>query len=88
MSMNEHRADRAEVAAIVFANLVSLGNVSDETVIDLVSDLGHFAKLRLGLQDDDIIRLFENDIGMWLSEDVDPIYDLGYDRRVKIALGR
>jgi hypothetical protein len=85
MSMNEVRADWAEAAAIEFANLVSRGNVSDETVSDLVADLGHFAKLRLSLRDDEIIRLFENGIGMWLSECVDPDYDLGYDQSVKIV---
>ncbi len=72
MSMNEDRADWAEVAAIVFANIVSLGNVSAETVADLVCDLGHFAKLRLGLRNDEIICLFENGIGTWISEDDHP----------------
>ena len=84
MSMNEVRADWAEAAANEFANLVSRGDVSDETVSDLVCDLGHFAKLRLGLRADEIIHLFENGIGMWLSEDVDPDYDLGHDQSVRI----
>ena len=85
MSMNEVRADWAEIAVGVFADMVSLGNVSDETVSDLVCDLGHFAKLRLGLPHDEIIRLFENGIGMWLSEDVDPDNELGHDQRVEIV---
>lgn len=85
MSMNEVRADRGEAVAIEYAHLVSLGNVADETVSDLVTDLGHFAKLRLGLPDDEVIRLFENGIGMWLSECVDPDFELGYDQSVKIV---
>jgi hypothetical protein len=85
MSMNEVRADWAEAAAIEFANMVSMGNVSDETVSDLVGNLGHFAKLRLGLRADEVIHLFENGIGMWLSEDVDPDYDLGHDQKVTIV---
>ncbi len=85
MSMNGVRADWAEAAAIEFADLVSRGDVSDETVSDLVCDLGHFAKLRLGLSAHEIIHLFENGIGMWLSEDVDPDNDLGHDQSVRIA---
>ena len=84
MSMNEVRADWAEAAAIEFADLVSRGDVSDETVSDLVCNLGHFAKLRLGLRNDEIIHLFKNGIGMWLSEDVDPDNDLGHDQSVTI----
>jgi hypothetical protein len=72
MSMNEDRADWAEAAATVFAENVSFGNVSEETVTDLVCDLGHFAKLRLGLGKDEIVRLFEIGVGAWLAEDDHP----------------
>jgi hypothetical protein len=72
MSMNEDRADWAEIAATVFAEIVSCGDISEETVTDLVCDLGHFAKLRLGFSKDEIIRLFEIGVGAWLAEDDHP----------------
>jgi hypothetical protein len=86
MSMNEDRADWAQAAAVTFADLVSLGDVSDETVVDLVSDLGHFAKLRLGLRNNEIIRLFENGIGAWISEDGRPDGDAWEERIVTITV--
>ena len=72
MSMNEQRADLAEAAFDVFAKLVSRCDVSDETIMDLICDLGHFAKINLGMQNTEIIRLFESGIGNWLSEDGHP----------------
>ena len=80
MSMNEDRADWAEAATLAFANLVSFGDVSEETVTDLISDLGHFAKSRLGLHYHEVIRLFENGVEAWIVEDShpdgDPLGDL------------
>jgi hypothetical protein len=69
MPMNEDRADWAAAAAEVFADIVSMGDISEETISDLVCDLVHFAKLRLKLNRDDIIRLLEIGVGAWIAED-------------------
>jgi hypothetical protein len=86
MSMNEDRANWAEAATVAFASLTSLGDVSDETVTDLISDLGHFARLRLGLQYREIIRLFENGIEAWVSETGRPDNDALEGRVVTISI--
>lgn len=86
MSMNEDRANWAEAATVTFANLVSPGDVSDETVTDLISDLGHFAKSRLGLLNHEIVRLFEIGIGAWISEDGHPDGGAWEGRVVTIAI--
>jgi hypothetical protein len=86
MSMNEDRAEWAEAAIEVFAKLVSLCDVSDETVMDLICDLGHYAKLRVGLQNAEITRLYEAGIGNWLSEDGHPEGDPVFEEFVTVRI--
>lgn len=81
---NHDRADWAETALVAFADECMSGQVYEETVIDLVCDLGHFCKIRLGLNDAEIVMLFQHGIGSWKAESDHPSGEPYENRKVFI----
>ena len=65
---NLDRADWAEQALQNFAELTMGGELSEETVADLICDIGHFIELKLGLEKDDVLRLMRFGVGAWNAE--------------------
>lgn len=68
MVTNMDRAEWAEQALQNFADLTMAGDLSEDTVVDLICDIGHFIELKLGLGKGDVIRLMEFAIGAWYAE--------------------
>ena len=65
---NLTRAVWAKSALQTFVDECMDGKISDEAVMDLICDLGHFAELVLRLPEDEIIGLFRIGIGAWKAE--------------------
>jgi hypothetical protein len=72
MTTNFDRAVWAESALSVFADEVMNENIDEETVQDLITDIGHFARQQLGMGRKEVQKLFEVAIGAWSAEDRDP----------------
>jgi hypothetical protein len=72
MSMNEQRAEWARKPLQIFADEVMGGEISADTVADLICDIGHYAKLVLKLQRSTVIQLFELGLSSWKVEDENP----------------
>jgi hypothetical protein len=72
MVSNDDRAEWAQVALQAFADECMFGRVSEESVTDLICDLGHFAERELSLPKTDIIRIFATAIGAWIAESRHP----------------
>lgn len=68
MVNNIDRAEWAGRALKQFADDTMGGYVCDETIADLVCDIGHFAEIELGLSNQLVLRLFEIGIGTWSAE--------------------
>ncbi len=68
MVSNTERAEWAKMALQAFADECACGAISEETVTDLLCDVGHFAQQEFGLKTDDIVKLFSTAIGAWLAE--------------------
>ncbi len=69
MPSNEDRANLAEIAVQAFADEPSSAVMDEETLIDLIRDLGHCARQNLGLSRKSVVRLYEIGIGAWSAED-------------------
>ena len=83
---NSIRADWAGAALQAFAVESMNGVVSDEAVMDLICDLGHYAERVLRLSEDEIIRLFRIGIGAWKAESGHPIGDPQSNKMVEINI--
>jgi hypothetical protein len=83
---NSVRADWAGAALQAFADKSMDGEISDEAVMDLVCDLGHYAELVLCLPESEIIRLFRIGIGAWKAESEHPIGDPYANKKVDIRI--
>jgi hypothetical protein len=66
---NVDRAEWAEAALEQFAKMVMPDEVTEETVQDLVCDIGHFCRLELRLSRDETLALYATAIGCWSAED-------------------
>ena len=72
MSMNEQRAEWARKSLQVFADEVMGGEISADTVSDLICDIGHYAKLVMKLDKLTVVQLFELGLSSWKHEDANP----------------
>jgi hypothetical protein len=66
---NVDRAEWAEAALELFADMVMPGEVSEETAQDLICDVGHFCRIQLRLSRSEVIALYAAAIGCWSAED-------------------
>lgn len=73
MINNVNRAEWAKLALDPFADEVMGGNVDEETVQDLITDLGHYARHGLGMSREEVISLFQIAVGAWSAEDRAPL---------------
>lgn len=83
---NSIRADWAGAAFQTFANESMRGTISDEAVMDLICDLGHYAERVLRLPENEIIGLFRIGIGAWKAESEHPIGDPYSNKMVEISI--
>jgi hypothetical protein len=72
MVQNSERADWAQDALEAFASSCMPGEITEETVTDLICDIGHFARRKLGLNEDAVLRIYEFGIGAWIAEERHP----------------
>ncbi len=79
MATNEERATWAEQALQNFGDLTMGGELSKETITDLICDICHFAELNLGQDKDAVLKLVGAAIGAWSAErdapDGEPIFN-------------
>jgi hypothetical protein len=68
MVNNRDRADWAETALSAFAEACMPGPISEETVMDLICNLGHYAELILGQTPEQSLRNYSVGIGAWRAE--------------------
>ena len=73
MVNNLDRAAWAKAAIQTFADKCLSSKLSEDAVVDLVCDLGHFAELLLCARKRDVLKLFETGIGAWLAESNHPL---------------
>ncbi|MDP1702442.1 MAG: hypothetical protein Q8L53_15975 [Aestuariivirga sp.] len=83
---NSIRADWAGAALQAFADESMDGVISDEAVMDLLCDLGHYAERVLSLTENEIIGLFRIGIGAWKAESEHPIGDPHSNKMVDICI--
>ena len=83
---NSVRADWAGAALQAFADESMDGAISDEAVMDLICDLGHYAERVLRLTEIEIISLFRIGIGAWKAESEHPIGDPHSNKKVDIRI--
>jgi hypothetical protein len=83
---NSIRADWAGAALQAFAEESMNGVISDEAVMDLICDLGHYAERVLRLPETEIIGLFRIGIGAWKAESERPIGDPHFNKKVEIRI--
>ena len=83
---NSIRAVWAEAALQTFADECMGGEISDEAVMDLLCDLGHYAELVLRLPEDEIIGLFRIGIGAWKAESEHQLGDPHNNKKVDIHI--
>jgi hypothetical protein len=83
---NSVRADWAGAALQAFADESMEGVISDEAVMDLICDLGHYAELVLRLPENEIIGLFRIGIGAWKAESEHQFGDPRDNKKVDIRI--
>jgi hypothetical protein len=83
---NSTRADWARTALQAFADESMDGVISDEAVMDLLCDLGHYAERVLHLREGEIIGLFRIGIGAWKAESEHPLGDPHANKKVDIRI--
>ncbi len=83
---NSVRTVWAEAALQTFANECMSGEISDEAVMDLICDLGHYAELVLRLPESEIIGLFRIGIGAWKAESEHRLGDPYDNKKVDIRI--
>ena len=83
---NSLRAEWAGAALQTFADQSMDGVISDEAVMDLICDLGHYAEGTLHLTENEIIGLFRIGIGAWKSESEHQLGDPHDNKRVEIRI--
>lgn len=83
---NSVRAEWAGAALQAFADESMDGVISDEAVMDLICDLGHYAERALRLTENEIIGLFRIGIGAWKAESEHPLGDPHVNKRVDIRI--
>lgn len=85
MAMNEDRAEWGRIALQTFGDLTMGGELSEETIGDLVCDICHFAELELGLNKDRVVELIGFGIGAWSAERSAPDGDPENNDQVSIT---
>ena len=83
---NSVRADWAGAALQTFADKCMGGVISEEAVMDLLCDLGHYAERVLRLPESEIISLFRVGIGAWKAESEHPVGDPHSNKEVDIRI--
>jgi len=83
---NSIRANWAAAALQTFADECMNGEISDEAVMDLLCDLGHYAEQVLRLSEDEVIGLFRIGIGAWKAESVHPLGDPRDNKQIEIRV--
>jgi hypothetical protein len=86
MVNNIDRADWASETLQRFADLTSFGQIDEDTVSDLICDVGHYAEIELKISKAEIIALFGVGIGAWLAESEDPLGEPSFNKRVMITV--
>lgn len=86
MVNNIDRAEWAGMALTVFAARCSGGGVGIEALTDLVTDIGHFGQIELGLSKLQVIDLFQVAVGAWISEADHPEEDPWDNHLVKVEI--
>ena len=83
---NSTRAEWAKLALQTFADECMSGEISEEAMMDLVCDLGHFAELVLRLREEEIIGLFRVGIGAWKAESEHPLGNPRDNKKIEIRV--
>lgn len=86
MVKNIDRAEWAELALRIFADITLGGDCGTDAVTDLVCDLGHYAQIELGLSKSQVVKLFEVGIGAWSAECSHPEEDPSFNAYVSILI--
>lgn len=73
MVNNIDRADWAREALQVFADRCMAGDLTEETLCDLICNIGHYAELELMLSRNEAIRVYSIGIGAWSAESKSPL---------------
>lgn len=81
---NSTRAKWAGLALQAFADECLEGEISDEAVMDLICDLGHYAELVLRLRENEIYGLFRVGIGAWKAESEHPLGNPRDNKQIEI----
>jgi hypothetical protein len=87
MSMNEQRADWIAHAISAFADEVMSGEISEDTISDIICNVGHYATRAIGLSKQDVLALYENGIGSWIAENDHPEGEPESNAYVQIVVG-
>ena len=72
MSMNDQRADWIADAISSFADDVMSGEISLDTITDIICNIGHYAKREFKLSEQEMLALYQTGIGSWIAENDDP----------------
>ena len=86
MVNNIDRADWAAKTLQRFADLTSLGRIDEDTICDLICDVGHYAEIELEISKAEILAILSVGIGAWLAESEDPLGEPAFNKRVIITL--
>jgi predicted lipoprotein len=86
MILNTDRADWAAKCLRTFADLTTNGHIDEDAIADLICDLGHYAELEMGLESQNVLRVFEVGIGAWLAESEHPYGDPDSNKLVTILI--
>jgi hypothetical protein len=85
---NTSRSSWAKKALKAFAKECMPGKITEETVSDLICDLGHFAERELALHRGAVLNLFERAIATWSAEAQHPDGEPWDHDACKISFGR
>jgi len=69
---NVDRFKRAEEALEIFVDRIMHGEMNEQGALDLICDIGHFCRLRLGMSRNETIALYATAIGCWSKQDQAP----------------
>lgn len=87
MSMNEQRADWIADAVSSFADETMGGEISEDTISDIVCNIGHYATRAFGLTKLQMLAIYENGIGSWIAENDSPEGDPESNAYVQLVVG-
>jgi hypothetical protein len=81
---NHDRAEWAGTALQAFSIECMDGRITEETVMDLICDIGHYMEINLNKSQHDVIDIYRIGLGAWKAESEDPDGEPWSNRVVEI----